>query len=187
VTEGRRALLLVAVLAIVAIMGAAALGRTIDGGGGVGPGGGAGNGQTVPSPTLRVAATPAVPVTTAATHATAAAVAPRIPAASIRTTTSIPPIDGDGIRTIAMAALPKEARLMLDVIAAGAPFRYSEDGSTFGNVERHLPIHATGYYREYTVETPGSPDRGARRIVTGRGGERYWTADHYASFRRILA
>ena len=56
----------------------------------------------------------------------------------------------------------------------------------FQNRERLLPRKAGGYYREYTVRTPGEDDRGARRIITGRGGERYWTPDHYTSFRVIV-
>jgi ribonuclease T1 len=35
------------------------------------------------------------------------------------------------------------------------------------------------------VPTPGSDDRGARRIVAGEAGELYWTQDHYSSFGRI--
>lgn len=91
-----------------------------------------------------------------------------------------------GLRTIARSALPKQAQLTLDLIAAGGPFPYAEDGSTFHNLEGLLPRHPDGFYREYTVDTPGLPDRGARRIVAGAGGERYWTDDHYASFRRII-
>jgi ribonuclease T1 len=91
------------------------------------------------------------------------------------------------------AALPKEARETLALIKAGGPFPYRKDGSVFGNREKRLPLKPRGYYREYTVETPGSRDRGARRIVAGRGergdarisGEYYYTDDHYGSFRRI--
>ena len=60
------------------------------------------------------------------------------------------------------------------------------DGVVFGNREGHLPMKQRGYYREYTVATPGARDRGARRIVAGRGGELYYTDDHYRSFRRII-
>lgn len=67
------------------------------------------------------------------------------------------------------------------------PFEHRQDGSTFQNRERRLPAQARGYYREYTVETPGSGDRGARRIVTGGDPptEYYYTDDHYRSFRRF--
>jgi ribonuclease T1 len=71
------------------------------------------------------------------------------------------------------------------LIRAGGPFPYSKDGSEFGNREGRLPQKGPGYYREYTVETPGSPDRGARRIVSGGSGELYYTPDHYRSFVRI--
>ncbi len=59
-------------------------------------------------------------------------------------------------------------------------------GRTFGNREAHLPKRGRGYYREYTVPTPGARDRGARRIVAGRGGEFYYTEDHYRTFKRII-
>ena len=91
-----------------------------------------------------------------------------------------------GLPTIASSALPPEARTTLDRIASGGPFPHEADGSVFQNRERLLPIRASGTYREYTVETPGSTDRGPRRIVVASSGERYWTADHYASFARIL-
>ena len=81
--------------------------------------------------------------------------------------------------------LPVEARSTLALIDQGGPFPYEQDGSTFGNFEGLLPDHPRGYYAEYTVSTPGSTDRGARRIITGDGGEFYWTEDHYASFERI--
>ena len=83
------------------------------------------------------------------------------------------------------AALPAEARETLARIKAGGPFPYARDGSVFHNREKLLPTRARGYYREYTVRTPGARDRGARRIVAGKGGEFYYTADHYRSFKRI--
>ncbi|HEX6137744.1 MAG TPA: ribonuclease domain-containing protein, partial [Casimicrobiaceae bacterium] len=90
---------------------------------------------------------------------------------------------------IAVASLPREARDALVRIRAGGPFPYERDGVAFGNRERSLPQRKRGYYREYTVTTPGVHTRGARRIVCG--GPRtapevcYYTDDHYASFRRI--
>jgi guanyl-specific ribonuclease Sa len=83
--------------------------------------------------------------------------------------------------------LPAEARQTLRLIEAGGPFPYDRDGATFQNRERRLPAQPPGYYREYTVTTPGSPDRGARRIVSGGNPpvEFYYTDDHYRSFRRI--
>jgi ribonuclease T1 len=86
---------------------------------------------------------------------------------------------------IAVAELPAEARETLQLIERGGPFPYKRDGATFGNRERRLPVRNHGYYREYTVTTPGARDRGARRIVSGRPGEYYFTDDHYASFKRI--
>ncbi len=93
---------------------------------------------------------------------------------------------GSGLPTIARASLPPEARATLALIAAGGPFPFDADGSTFQNRERLLPSRPAGTYREYTVKTLGSPDRGARRIVMASTGELYWSADHYASFARIL-
>jgi len=86
---------------------------------------------------------------------------------------------------IAAAALPPEAQQTLARIAAGGPHPYRRDGAVFHNREGRLPARPGGYYREYTVRTPGAPDRGARRIVTGKRGERYYTADHYRTFQRI--
>jgi ribonuclease T1 len=88
--------------------------------------------------------------------------------------------------TVQFAELPQEARETLVRIDAGGPFAYARDGAVFGNRERQLPARERGYYREYTVKTPGSRNRGARRIVTGTSGERFYTDDHYNSFRRIL-
>ncbi len=90
-----------------------------------------------------------------------------------------------GLSTIAVSDLPREASETLRVIDDGGPFPYDRDGVTFENREALLPQRAKGYYQEYTVETPGRGDRGARRIVTGSGGELYWTDDQYSSFSRI--
>jgi ribonuclease T1 len=90
---------------------------------------------------------------------------------------------------IAASDLPKEGRAVLARIHAGGPFRYSRDGVVFNNRERMLPSEPRGYYHEYTVSTPGSHNRGARRIICG--GEKtapvacWYTDDHYESFRRI--
>ncbi|WP_406836451.1 ribonuclease domain-containing protein [Streptomyces sp. AHU1] len=91
-----------------------------------------------------------------------------------------------GLPTVPAAALPAEARATLALVDRGGPFPYAEDGSVFGNFERELPGHARGYYHEYTVRTPGERDRGARRIVTGRHGEIFYTDDHYNSFKAVL-
>lgn len=84
-------------------------------------------------------------------------------------------------------ALPREAQTTLEAIARGGPFAYDRDGTVFQNREGRLPTRPRGYYREYTVATPGARDRGARRIVTGGYPPEvyYYTEDHYRSFRRI--
>lgn len=87
---------------------------------------------------------------------------------------------------IAVKQLPNEARQTLALIKAGGPFPYTRDGAVFGNREGRLPKRNRGYYREYTVRTPGAKDRGARRIVAGVPGEYYYTDDHYQTFRRII-
>jgi ribonuclease T1 len=92
--------------------------------------------------------------------------------------------------SIALAALPAQGQQTYNAILNGGPFRYGKDGTVYGNRERLLPIERRGHYREYTVETAGSRNRGARRIVCG--GERrapqacWYTADHYESFKRIV-
>ena len=96
------------------------------------------------------------------------------------------PRTSDGLRVVTLDELPKEARTTLALIEQGGPFPYRQDGAVFQNRERKLPRQRSGYYHEYTVKTPGSPDRGARRIVTGAGGEIYYTADHYNTFVRVL-
>lgn len=83
------------------------------------------------------------------------------------------------------ARLPADAQATLRLINAGGPFPYRQDGVVFANREGRLPAEPSGYYREYTVPTPGSPDRGARRIVVGKNGEHFYTADHYRSFERV--
>jgi guanyl-specific ribonuclease Sa len=87
------------------------------------------------------------------------------------------------------AFLPSEALDTLGLIETGGPFPYRQDGATFQNREHRLPEREGGYYREYTVETPGSPDRGARRIIAGGDppSEFFYTDDHYGSFRRFTA
>lgn len=91
-----------------------------------------------------------------------------------------------GLPWVAESALPDQAEVTLQHIRAGGPYPYPRnDDKTFRNSERLLPTQRNGYYREYTVKTPGSSDRGARRIITGSPTEKYWTDDHYDSFSRI--
>lgn len=100
---------------------------------------------------------------------------------------SPPSIDPDsGLPTVYLLDLPPEAAVTVEAIDDGPPYAYEEDGSTFGNYEGLLPDHERGYYEEFTVETPGSYDRGAKRIIEGADGELYWTDDHYESFSRVL-
>ena len=91
---------------------------------------------------------------------------------------------------VALVTLPPEAQATHKLILAGGPFPYSKDGTVFGNRERLLPQAPRGYWLEYTVKTPGSKDRGARRIVCGGPARTpdacYYTADHYASFQKIV-
>ncbi len=103
------------------------------------------------------------------------------------------PMDGlsfGGAATVRVTELPRQGRETYELIRQGGPFPYDKDGTVFGNRERLLPAERRGYYREYTVKTPGSRDRGARRIVCGGPPTTphacYYTADHYASFRKIV-
>ncbi|MEV5570646.1 ribonuclease domain-containing protein [Spirillospora sp. NPDC052269] len=90
------------------------------------------------------------------------------------------------MRQVPASSLPAEAQRTLRLIATGGPFPYRRDGVVFENRERRLPSEPGGYYKEYTVPTPGAGDRGARRLIGGRGGERYYTPDHYRSFVRVV-
>jgi len=118
-----------------------------------------------------------MPAPTSATSAPAAA-----PPSSARAT-GVPNVSG--LATIRESQLPAEGRRTLALIRQGGPYPYTRDGVPFGNFERILPRKASGYYREYTVPTPGESDRGARRIVAGQAGDKYYTADHYESFKFI--
>jgi guanyl-specific ribonuclease Sa len=87
---------------------------------------------------------------------------------------------------VPLSSLPEQAGATVHLIEQGGPFPYPRnDGVVFRNNERHLPSEPTGYYHEYTVPTPGSRDRGARRMIMGGGGEFWYTGDHYATFQRV--
>jgi len=86
---------------------------------------------------------------------------------------------------VELARLPPEARETVQLIRKGGPYPYARDGVVFRNREGQLPREKRGYYREFTVKTPGERTRGARRIIAGKSGELYYTDDHYAHFRRI--
>ena len=100
------------------------------------------------------------------------------------------PLSSDRIDSIALTQLPVQGQDMMKLIYAGGPFKFDKDGTVFGNRERILPAKNRGFYREYTVKTPGERTRGARRIVCGGVPPTapeacYYTDDHYASFRKI--
>ncbi|EFL14060.1 ribonuclease domain-containing protein [Streptomyces sp. C] len=116
-------------------------------------------------------AAPARPSSTASTAASTAAPAPAW---------------AKGMPTVRADALPPQAREVLALIDKGGPYPYRQDGTVFGNFEKVLPKQKRGYYHEFTVRTPGERDRGARRIVTGGGGEFYYTDDHYETFKAVL-
>ncbi|NEA59621.1 ribonuclease [Streptomyces sp. SID13666] len=116
-----------------------------------------------------------------AVAASPAALAPTSAAVGSSATVTV-----NAVGSICYSALPSQAHHTLDLIDAGGPFPYSQDGVVFRNQEQLLPSHTSGYYHEYTVVTPGSPTRGARRIITGQAvDEDYYTADHYASFKLV--
>lgn len=96
------------------------------------------------------------------------------------------PAEINGVPTILFAELPAEAHETSALIDAGGPFPFEQDGAVFENREGLLPSRPRGYYREYTVITPGENDRGARRIVGGAEGELYYTDDHYDSFSYVV-
>lgn len=98
-------------------------------------------------------------------------------------------VDASGLPLVDLDALPAQVRETLRLVRSGGPFPYRKDGTVFGNRERLLPRRPRGHYTEYTVPTPRSRDRGARRLVVAgeptRSNEIYYTDDHYRSFRRI--
>jgi ribonuclease T1 len=91
-----------------------------------------------------------------------------------------------GIPQVAISQLPPEVQVTINLISQGGPFPYTKDGTVFKNFEGLLPPQSLGYYREYTVETPGATDRGGRRLITGQNKEIYYTADHYNSFQEVV-
>ncbi|MCA1782788.1 MAG: ribonuclease domain-containing protein [Dermatophilaceae bacterium] len=151
-------------------------------------GGGGGGGATASTPAATPPPATPPPATQTATPPTATTAAPDPTGVLPRATDEEPeaartPVSG--LSTIGEADLPSEAHDTLDLIRARGPFPYRQDDETFFNREGILPDRPRGYYREYTVETRGSPDRGALRIVVGQGGDLYYTTDHYDSFRQI--
>jgi ribonuclease T1 len=108
-----------------------------------------------------------------------------------RAPVDVSPLSRSGLAKVALAGLPSQGQEVMARIYDGGPFRYEKDGTVFGNRERLLPSQTRGYYREYTVPTPGLSQRGARRIVCGGQQLRqpdvcFYTEDHYSSFRLIV-
>jgi ribonuclease T1 len=116
------------------------------------------------------------------TGTTAGATAYAVPSATSPYSVAAPA----AIPGCALSSLPSQATTTLNLIHSGGPFPYSQDGAVFQNREGILPAKSTGYYHEYTVKTPGSSTRGARRLIGGGAMTTpqyvYYTADHYASF-----
>ncbi|MFD5413123.1 ribonuclease domain-containing protein [Streptomyces nojiriensis] len=108
------------------------------------------------------------------------------PAAAASASAAAVPGWAKGMATVRADGLPQQARDVLALIDKGGPYAYRQDGTVFGNFEKALPKQKRGYYHEYTVRTPGERDRGARRIVTGEGGEFFYTDDHYDTFKAVL-
>lgn len=201
VTGRSRALLIgVLVLCAAVVLGLLAL---QSGSGGPSGQGGAGTATTVTGtadvPTPGATASPALPTRMPTGTPESTTPGPATPDPSSEPATRAPattqapeptPAAGhtpsSGLPTIAESDLPPEAWDTMQLIYDGGPFPYRQDDSTFFNREGILPDQRRGYYREYTVETPGSHDRGARRIVAGEDGDLYWTDDHYDSFRQIM-
>jgi guanyl-specific ribonuclease Sa len=105
------------------------------------------------------------------------------PSASIVAVPAVPGAKESGLEVKPLSALPPEAAKTYRLIGSESPMPYPRnDGATFENREKRLPQQKSGYYKEYTVPTPGSPDRGARRLVTGNAREVFYTGDHYATF-----
>ena len=106
---------------------------------------------------------------------------------------SAPPVDDQpsvvasaaGLPVRALSQLPPQAAQVWQLIQHGGPFPYRQDGVVFGNRERRLPLRQSGFYREYTVPTPGEHGRGPRRLITGGAAELYYTGDHYVSFAAV--
>lgn len=149
----------------------------------------AGCSRPAAAPAPRATTVPATSVEPTAPPARAEPTAPPTKKPAATRTPSVKPTPGkaaSGLPTIAFDRLPAEARETIRLIQRGGPFPYRQDGVVFQNREGLLPRQPSGYYHEYTVKTPGSADRGARRIVTGEQGELFYTDDHYASFKQVV-
>ncbi|URO01543.1 hypothetical protein NB069_18945 [Leclercia adecarboxylata] len=67
-------------------------------------------------------------------------------------------------------------------IESGGSFPHRNDGSVFQNRSGDLPQKPAGYYTEYVHPTNGIAGPGPQRIVVGKGGEMFYTPDHYKTF-----
>lgn len=155
-------------LAVLLILGLTAL---------VGCGNGSGSPGTAKPGSGAASASVTRSATTGAPKPSAPAKSPTAAAGWVPTSTAL--------ADVCRSKLPAQALDTLGLIAKGGPYPYRSDGIVFENRENRLPRQGNGYYHEFTVVTPGSDDRGTRRVVTGGAGEQYWTADHYASFQEI--
>ncbi|MEU3470276.1 ribonuclease domain-containing protein [Streptomyces sp. NPDC006687] len=143
--------------------------------------------RSVPRSALRVLGALLLCLALAGVAACGGGSRPAAPAGTRAGASSAPaPAWAKGMATVRAGALPPQAREVLALIDQGGPYAYRQDGTVFGNFEKVLPQRRRGYYHEYTVRTPGERDRGARRIVTGQGGEFYYTDDHYQTFKAVL-
>jgi ribonuclease T1 len=113
--------------------------------------------------------------------------APSTPAIAASSAGLAPAAATSGLPTVPVSGLPPQAVRTLELIESGGPFPYRKDGAVFSNRERRLPSRPSGFYREYTVPKPGEDDRGPWRIVAGNDGSRFWTSDHYSSFREVVS
>ncbi|MFG2821195.1 ribonuclease [Kitasatospora sp. NPDC048365] len=175
----RLATVLVALSAALVVSGCGSSGS---GGSGTGSGGGSGNPGNGTSASAGTGASPKA----GASRSAGGGPKPSAPASTILASPAWVP-SSTALADVCRTKLPTQALDTLTLIAKGGPYPYRSDGIVFENRESRLPRERTGYYHEYTVVTPGSDDRGTRRIVTGTAGEQYWTADHYASFQEIDA
>lgn len=139
-----------------------------------------------PSTRIRVVLLAAVAVLCGLTGCDVTAAPPAPDVSVTRPAPSTSDTPRSGLPEVPVAELPAQARTVLARIAEGGPYRYPQDDRVFRNREGRLPDREAGYYREYTVPTPGESDRGARRLVVGEGGDVYYTADHYRTFRQVL-
>ncbi|MFW0774148.1 ribonuclease domain-containing protein [Paenarthrobacter nitroguajacolicus] len=126
------------------------------------------------------------PTTTTAPGSATASPAAAGPAATNQSSTNPSSTNPSTLPAMNASQLPKEARQTLALIAKGGPYPYDRDGVNFGNFEGLLPKKSGGFYKEYTVPTPGESDRGARRIIVGKDSAKYYTPDHYESFTFIV-